>query len=129
MFKMIVFASVAVLMTGCASVLNQDKQAIYVQTGCQGMSIPAQCVAENARGRWRFMTPAQVVVNRDMSTLRVTCHSPFVGSHTVQARAGLQSSMAGNLLVGGLVGAAVDVASARGLQYASQIDLVFPSCQ
>jgi hypothetical protein len=129
MFKMIVFASVSLLLTGCASVLNQDKQAIYVQTGCQGMSIPAQCVAENARGRWRFVTPAQVVVNRDMSSLRVTCHSPFVGSHTVQARAGLQPSMAGNLLVGGLVGAAVDVASARGLQYAAQIDLVFPSCQ
>jgi hypothetical protein len=128
MFKMIVFASISLLMTGCASVLSQDKQAIYIQTGCQGMSIPAQCVAENARGRWRFMSPAQVVVNRDMSTLRVTCHSPFVGSHSVHARAGLQSSMAGNLLVGGLVGVAVDVASARGLHYAHQIDLVFPSC-
>lgn len=129
MAKMIVIAVLSFLMTGCASVMNQDTQVIQVRSGCNGMSIPAQCVAENARGRWRFMTPTQVSVSRDMSPLRVTCHSPFVGTHAVQSRAGLQPAMVGNLLVGGLLGAAVDVASARGLHYASQIDLVFPSCQ
>ena len=128
MFKMIVFASVAVLMTGCASVLNQDKQAVVVRAVCNGASVPAHCVAENSRGRWAFNAPKQIVVTRDLFSLRVTCQSAYVEKHTVSVRPNVQVAMAGNVLLGGLVGGAVDVATARGLQYPANVDVAYPSC-
>jgi hypothetical protein len=58
----------------------------------------------------------------------VTCKSAFVDKHTTSVRSGVQVAMAGNVLLGGLVGGAVDVATARGLQYPSKVDVVYPSC-
>lgn len=128
MFKMIFFASVAVLTTGCASVLNQDKQVVSVRAMCHGMSMPSHCVAENTRGRWAFNAPKQIEVTKDFFGLRVTCKSAFVDKHTVSVRPHVQMAMAGNVLLGGFVGGAVDVATARGLQYPANVDVVYPSC-
>jgi hypothetical protein len=38
-------------------------------------------------------------------------------------------AMAGNLLVGGLVGAAVDIYNATGLKYPENIDITNPACE
>lgn len=128
MFKMIVFASVTLLMTGCASVLNENKQVVSVRAVCNGASVPAHCVAENTRGSWAFNAPKQIAVNRDLFALRVTCKSAYVDKHTVSVRPSMQVAMAGNVLLGGLVGGAVDVATARGLQYPANVDVAYPSC-
>ena len=128
MFKMIVFAGVSLLMTGCASVLNESKQIVAVRAVCNGASVPAHCVAENSRGRWAFNAPKQIAVTRDLFSLRVTCQSAYVEKHTVSVRPSLQVAMAGNVLLGGLVGGAVDMATARGLQYPANVDVAYPSC-
>ena len=101
---------------------------VSVRAICYGMSMPAQCVAENSRGRWTFNAPRQIQVSKDMFDLRVTCKSAFLEKHSVSAHSGVQVAMAGNVLLGGLVGSAVDVATARGLQYPTHIDVVYPSC-
>ena len=128
MLKLIATLGFILALTGCASVLNEDKQTVTVRAVCYGMSMPAQCVAENARGRWHFNAPRQIEVSRDWHDLKVTCRSPFAGQHSTSVRTGVQMAMAGNVLLGGLVGGAVDVATARGLQYPSKIDVVYPSC-
>jgi hypothetical protein len=128
MVKMIVFGSVSLLLTGCASVLNQDKQVVAVRAVCNGASVPAHCVAENSRGRWAFNAPRQIAVTRDLFALRVTCQSAYVEKHTVSVRPHVQMAMAGNALLGGLVGGAVDVATGRGLQYPANVDVAYPSC-
>jgi len=129
MFKRVVSLGSLLWLAGCASVLNESQQPIDVVASCNGMSMPAQCVAENAMGRWRFTAPAQIMVTRDRSALRVSCNLPFLGAQSAIARPGLQGAMAGNLLLGGLVGGAVDVATARGFQYPDEINLVYPSCK
>lgn len=128
MFRIIATLVVLFVTAGCASVLNEDKQTVSVRAVCFGMSMPAQCVAENARGRWTFNAPKQIEVSKDLFDLRVTCKSAFVDKHTVSVRSGVQVAMAGNVLLGGLVGGAVDVATARGLLYPSKVDVVYPSC-
>lgn len=128
MFRIIATLGFTLLAAGCASVLNEDKQSVSVRAVCYGMSMPAQCVAENSRGRWTFNAPRQIQVSKDMFDLKVTCKSTFLEKHTVLAHSGVQVAMAGNALLGGLVGGAVDVATARGLQYPDRIDVVYPSC-
>jgi uncharacterized protein YceK len=128
MLKIMVTLGLLLLTAGCASVLNEDKQTVSVRAVCYGMSMPAQCVAENSRGRWTFNAPKQIEVSKDMFDLKVTCKSAFVDKHTTSVRSGVQVAMAGNVLLGGLVGGAVDVATARGLQYPARVDVVYPSC-
>ena len=113
---------------GCASVFNEDRQTVSVRAMCGQRSMPATCVAENSRGRWAFRAPNDILVTKDMYALRVTCKSLLVEQHTVQAPAVLQNAVAGNLLAGGVVGAAIDVGTGRGFAYPSNIDVAYPSC-
>jgi len=114
--------------SGCASVFNEDRQAVSVRAMCGQRSLPATCVAENSRGRWTFQAPREILVPKDMYALRVTCKSVLLEPHTVQAPATLQGAMAGNLVLGGVLGAAYDIGSGRGLVYPAAIDVNYPSC-
>ena len=113
---------------GCASVFNEDRQAVSVRAMCGQRSMPATCVAENSRGRWTFQAPREILVPKDMYALRVTCKSVLLESLTVQAPATLQGAVAGNLMLGGVLGAAYDIGSGRGLVYPAAIDVNYPSC-
>ena len=128
MFKITATLVVLLLTTGCASVLNENKQVVSVRAVCNNVSVPAHCVAENSRGRWAFNAPKQIEVNKDIFALRVTCKSAYVDKHSVSVRPSVQMAMAGNVLLGGLVGGAVDMATARGVKYPAQIDVLYPSC-
>jgi len=64
-----------------------------------------------------------------MYALRVTCRSVLLEPYTVLVPASLQGAMAGNALLGGLVGAAVDLGSRRGFTYPAQVDVIYPACQ
>lgn len=121
-------AGLALWLTGCASVINDSKQAIHVQTFCNGVSVQSTCEAENAKGRQHFVTPRMIWVERDAQGLRISCKDARFRPHVVWVPAGPDMAMAGNVLLGGLVGASVDVVSGRGLAYPSQININTPSC-
>lgn len=129
MFRSVLFTLFLVLLAGCASVTHSDKQAIDVRLLCGERSLPARCVAENSKGRWDFYAPNTVVVSKDIYALRLDCKSVLLDAHTVQAYASIQNAMAGNLLVGGLVGAAIDIKTGRGVAYPASIDMQHPSCK
>ena len=116
------------LLSACASVINDDRQVVSVRAMCGAQSVPATCVAENSRGRWSFHAPRDLVVPKDLYALRVTCRSVLVDQHTVNVPAAVQGAMAGNVLLGGLVGAAVDLGTGRGVAYPASIDVRYPSC-
>lgn len=128
LFRFLTILTCALVLGGCASVLHEDKQVVSVRAMCGAHSVPAACVAENSRGRWSFHAPRDIVVPKDMVALRVTCKSVLVDQHTVDAPASLQKVMAGNVLLGGLVGAVYDLGSRRGLVYPEQIDVSYPAC-
>jgi len=114
--------------SGCASLFSEDRQTVSVRAMCGQRSLPATCVAENSQGRWTFQAPREIVVPKDMYALKVTCKSVLLEPHTVHAPATLQRAMAGNLVFGGVVGAAYDIGSGRGLVYPASIDVNYPSC-
>jgi len=112
LIKMLI-TTLALVLSGCATVWGEDKQVVSVRVLCGQKSLPATCVAENSRGSWQFHAPRDVVVLKDVYALRVTCKSIMLEPHTVNAPASLQWTTAlGNMLAGGAV---VSEATGRGL--------------
>jgi hypothetical protein len=119
----------ATFLTGCASIVSNDTQELKVQVLCGTRPVRATCVAENKQGLWKFQAPGQVVVKNDMSELSLTCKANYMNSFTVQAPPLPSWGMAGNVLAGGLVGAAVDLYNNKGLKYPENIDITSPYCK
>lgn len=117
------------LLSGCASVLHSDIQQVQVTLLCKERAVPAACVAQNAKGVWRFQAPAAVEVNKDLTPLNIACSSLYFPEITASVPSQLNLSMAGNLLVGGLVGVGVDVYRGTGFAYNHDVRIAYPSCQ
>jgi hypothetical protein len=117
------------LLPGCASMIDADTQEVTVNMLCYEKPVRAQCVAENGRGRWPFRAPGTVEVKNEYGDLNITCTLPYTPQFTVSAPALPSWSMAGNLLLGGLVGAAYDVHNNTGLKYPETINISSPTCK
>ena len=116
-------------LSGCASFLNEDTQKVTVRLMCKNRTVKATCYAENDVGRWSFTAPATFVVSNSSSSLEITCKAPSTQRFTVSAMPMPTWAMAGNLLAGGVIGAAVDVLNATGLKYPENIDITHPACE
>ncbi|MDB5989877.1 MAG: hypothetical protein JWQ10_1280 [Herbaspirillum sp.] len=116
MFKILVF-SLAVLLSGCASITGSSTQPISVQTK-QGSSnvLGVSCTLTNDAGKWFVKTPGSVTVKKSTGDLTVECaNNDASGRDHVGSTANV--NVWGNLLVGGLVGYAVDRYSGAGFDY------------
>ena len=116
-------------LSGCASFLHEDTQKVTVRLMCKNRTVKATCYAENDVGRWSFTAPATFVVSNSNSSLEITCKAPSTQRFTVSAMPMPTWAMAGNLLAGGVIGAAVDVLNATGLKYPENIDITHPACE
>lgn len=125
----LLIAAALLLLTGCASLLNDDTQEVSVRLMCKHKPILATCFAENDKGRWVFSAPGYVRVKNHYSALSISCKGQYVERFTVSAPALPSMAMAGNVLIGGLVGAAVDMYNATGLKYPENIEISNPACE
>ena len=117
------------LLSGCASLVNDDSQEVNVRLMCGPKTLMATCHLQNDKGRWTLSTPGTIRVVNDTSSLEITCRGQYVPSFTVSAMPMPSVALLGNLLFGGVVGAAVDVYNNTGLKYPENIDITNPSCQ
>lgn len=124
----LIFSLLPLLLAGCASFINDSKQTIYVQTWCGDVSVKATCEAENGKGRQTFSTPAQIMVERDVQGLRISCRDSRARTTVSWVSPLPDIAMAGNVLLGGLLGASMDVANARGVAYPARININGPAC-
>lgn len=116
------------LLSGCASVLHSDVQQVHVTAMCKERVVPAACVAQNAKGFWHFQAPGAIEVRKDLTSLQIACKSLFFPEITATVPSRLNLSMAGNLFVGGLVGAGVDVYRGTGFAYNPDVRIAYPVC-
>jgi hypothetical protein len=116
------------LLSGCASVLHSDVQQVQVTVKCKDRVVPAACVAQNAKGVWHFQAPSTIEVRKDVTSLQIACKSLFFPEITATVPSRLNLSMAGNLLVGGVVGAGVDVYRGTGFAYNPDVRIAYPVC-
>lgn len=114
-------------MAGCATVVNDVTQSLRVDAVTStGQPVEgAACVAFNDRGMTTLQSGGTQLVRRSAADLHVTCthpgQPPALGIATSRGNAGL----AGNLVVGGLVGAVVDHSQGTGYTYPEWIRVEF----
>ena len=121
-FKLALLAMVGVL-SGCATLLDEDTQEISVSLQCKERLVRAQCVAENSKGRWSFRAPGMVQVNNDIGDLNISCKVQYMPQFTVSVSAMPTWNMAGNILLGGIIGAAYDLHNNTGLKYPENVNI------
>ena len=121
-FKLALLALVGVL-SGCATLLDEDTQEISVSLQCKERLVRAQCVAENSKGRWSFRAPGVVQVNNDYGDLNISCKVQYMPQFTVSVSAMPTWNMAGNILMGGIIGAAYDLHNNTGLKYPETVSI------
>jgi hypothetical protein len=120
--------SLIFILSSCASISGSKNQAINLQTTCDGSPISgATCSLTNDSGVWFTKTPAAIFIRRSGGDLVVVCKKD-----ELQAAATFKSSsssgMWGNILAGGIIGAAVDAGSGAGFDYPNPININFDRC-
>ena len=116
------------LLGGCATLLSEDTQDVTITLSCQGKPLRASCTAENDRGSWKFTAPGSVTVKNSKSSLSISCKPQYKERFTVTAYPMPSLTMAANALLGGIIGAAVDVYNDTGLKYPENIEISGNSC-
>lgn len=127
--KLLIASVLVSFLSGCASLLSEDVQELRVTLLCKQRPVAVSCTASNDLGRWQFSSPGTVLVLSDSSLLNITCKGNSTPRFTVSVPPVPSWTMAGNLLAGGLVGAAVDAYTGVGLKYPENIDINNPACE
>jgi len=106
------FVAASLLATGCASVVNGHVQSVSVTTRNQSEPVTgAQCSLLNDKGMWYVTTPGSVSVQRSFGALTVACTMAGQPPGTATATSATTAAVFGNVLVGGVIGAGIDVAT------------------
>lgn len=113
-------------MTGCASVTSGTSQTVTVTPVCEGAVRAASCELLNNKGRWMLEAPGATVIQKSTADLAVTCRKEdSVGTAVFVSKS--NSGVWGNILVGGLIGYAVDSASGAGFNYPQEMPVIMRS--
>lgn len=113
------FAIVPVLLAGCASITAGTSESIAVST------VPksgATCELANEKGHWTVNpTPGSTTISKAYGDLTVTCSDADGEKGTTSVQSTTAGAAFGNILLGGIVGAAVDMSSGAAYNYPSNV--------
>jgi hypothetical protein len=104
-----------VLVTGCASITTGQNQSLSIETpGC----LAATCKLSNDKGTWYVSsTPGTVTVQRAYGELVVACEKGEYKGIPVSVASTTKAMAFGNIIFGGIIGAAVDVGTGAAYDY------------
>ncbi|MDM0088949.1 hypothetical protein QTI08_16150 [Variovorax sp. J22G40] len=114
-------------LTGCASVTHGTSQSVTIETlTSTGQAIEgAECTVANDKSSTVTLSGQSTSVRRSGATLSIECTQAGQAPATGQATSRVNGGMVGNILVGGLIGAAIDSGTGAGFNYPSWMQLVF----
>ena len=99
---------IPVLFSGCASIVEGKKDTLQIDVS--NCNKTTRCVASNKKGEWDFRAPGPVTFTKSDDQLIITCEDgDEVITRTVKPTRG--SMVWGNVLLGGIIGGAVDASS------------------
>jgi len=114
-----IFLLLPVLLLGaCASIVQGDDQVVSVETpNCKG----AECRMTNGQGTYFVSkTPGTVTINKSASAMQIECSKD--GKTEISTVESNTEGMAfGNILAGGVIGAAVDMSTGAAYKYPSSM--------
>lgn len=113
------------LATGCASITTGHNQSLSVETRtANGQMVEgASCKLENDKGTWYVTSPGSTLVRRSYNDLSVRCEKEGHAAGVTAAKSATKGMAFGNILFGGIIGAAVDVGSGAAYDYPSIISV------
>ena len=114
-------------LVGCASVMNESNHAVRVDTKTEtGEAIAgADCVALNDYGTVNFKSGQSGSVHRSSKDLEITCTAPGQPPAKGTAVSRANAGMAGNIILGGVIGAVIDHNRGTAYTYPTWVELVF----
>lgn len=119
-----ILLALGALSTGCASITGGQNQSLSVETRANGEMVSgASCKLENDKGSWYATSPGTAVVRRSYDDLNVRCEKEGHEPGVTAAKSSTKGMAFGNILFGGIIGAAVDVGSGAAYDYPSIISV------
>jgi hypothetical protein len=115
------------ILTGCASVTHGTSQQVKIETlTADGKVVDgAECRVFNDKAEATVPSGSSVTVRRSGATLSIECKQAGQLPANGQATSRVNAGMVGNVLIGGLIGAAIDSGTGAGFNYPSWMQLVF----
>ncbi len=110
------------LLGGCASIVEGTSQQITVNTDPQGAACElmrdGQVISKIAR------TPAEITVQKTKHDITIACALEGFAESTRINESGVEEMTAGNIILGGLVGWAIDSATGADNEYDDSVLIV-----
>ena len=111
-------------LTGCASIVNGNNQIVSVETRHKGESVAgAKCELENPKGKFFVTTPGTVTIHRAFDDLQVSCEKDGMPKGTASFKSSTKAMALGNVIFGGVIGAAVDMKTGAAYDYPTLISV------
>ncbi|MGH1417349.1 MAG: hypothetical protein ACRBCJ_00655 [Hyphomicrobiaceae bacterium] len=112
------------LCSGCATIVEGTDQVVAIKSNPDGAKCDlrrdGQALATVEK------TPEHVTVSKSKNDIHVTCNKDGIGETTAVLRSSINPMVGGNLLIGGVIGGAVDAASGAMNEYPKEFNVVFP---
>jgi hypothetical protein len=111
------------LAQGCATITSTEMQPVSLTTeGADGAKLEkASCTLRNDKGSWTVESPGFVPVHRSAEDLLVECKKDGQPDGILRAVSRAAVGMFGNIIFGGLIGAAIDHNKGTGYNYPSRL--------
>ena len=124
--KAIAVASIIGLlsMTGCASIVGGSNQVISLETRKgPDTGTGAACRLQNDKGTWFVTTPGTVTVHRAYDDMNIKCEKDGMEPGVATVKSSTKGMAFGNILAGGIIGAAVDMGTGAAYDYPALITI------
>lgn len=127
MIRIAAAVSVALLATGCASIINDTTQPMRIETKrADGTLVTdATCEVGNDYGKVTVKSGATSQVRRSSKDLDITCSDPQDPEAKGRAISRANAGLAGNIIFGGGIGAIIDHNKGTAYTYPTWVQLVF----
>ncbi len=123
-----IFSALCVLsLSGCASIMNETTHPMKVETlTAQGKSVNgAECKFTNDYGSSNGKSGETSQVRRSSKDLDISCKHPDNPEAIARAISRANAGLAGNILIGGGIGAIIDHNKGTAYTYPTWVQLVF----
>ncbi len=117
------FAALSCLLvtSACASITAGTTQSVEVNTPPKG---GAECKLANEKGNWTIpKTPGSTTVTKAYGDLTVSCEHSDGSKGSTSVKSSTAGAAFGNIIAGGIIGAAVDMGSGAAYIYPSSISI------
>ena len=117
----------ALAATGCASIVNDTTHPVKLETKTAGgdMVAGADCKISNDYGTINAKSSDTAQVRRSSKDLDIVCNHPQNPAASARAISRANAGMAGNIILGGGIGAIIDHNKGTAYTYPTWMQLVF----